>query len=172
MSTRTPLWPFTERVIGCLLARPQSPGGPLPGPGGLPAYARLARSWAALEPLPPRLQLLVAQLAAARSGCGYCAQHNLHLALQAGLSLVVMDTVDDYAGAPHFSEAERAALALADAVTRFTDVEGGFPVEILVRARCHFGEGQIVALVATVTAEHFFDPATGRLGHDAVALAP
>jgi len=45
-------------------------------------------------------------------------------------------------------------------------------VEILVRARCHFSEWEIVALLATVATEHFFDPATGRLGRDAHAPAP
>jgi alkylhydroperoxidase family enzyme len=68
----------------------------------------------------------------------------------------------------HFSEAERAALALAEAVTGFVESEGGLAMEVLARARCHFPEGQIVALVAAAAAEHFFDPATGRLGRDAL----
>jgi len=140
----------------------------LPGPLGLPAYARLARTWAPIEPLAPRLQLLVAQLAAVRSGCEYCVQHNRHVAFKSGLAPEVIDGMAQYASAGHFSEAERAALALADAVTGFAETEGGFPMEILVRARCHFDEGQIVALVATVAAEHFFDPETGHLGRDAL----
>ncbi|MGH7613149.1 MAG: carboxymuconolactone decarboxylase family protein [Gemmatimonadales bacterium] len=145
---------------------------PLPGPRDLAAYARFASTWAPLEPLSPRLRLLVGQLAAVRSGCGYCAEHNRHLALKAGLTLSELDAVADHARASHFSEAERAALALADAVTGFTDATGGFAAEILVRARCHFGEAEIVSLVATVAAEHFFDPATVRLGRDALASAP
>jgi alkylhydroperoxidase family enzyme len=132
----------------------------------------LASAWAPLEPLPARLRLLVAQLAAVRSGCGYCAEHNRHLALKARLTLGDLDAVADHARGSRFSEPERAALALADAVTRFADADGGFPAEILIRARSHFGEGEIVALVATVAAEHFFDPATGHLGRDALAPAP
>jgi AhpD family alkylhydroperoxidase len=127
---------------------------------------------APLELLSPRLRLLVSQLAAVRSGCGYCAEHNRHLALKMGLTAGELDAVIDHARASHFSEVERAALALADAVTRFADAEGGFPSEILVRARSHYREGEIVALVATVAAEHFFDPASGRLGRDALAPAP
>jgi len=165
-------WPWPDRVTGWLGARQRTASAPLPGPRDLPAYARFAGTWAPLEPLPPRLRLLVAQLAAMRSGLGYCAEHNRHLALKSGLTLREVDAVVHYARASHFSEAERAALALADAVTRFADAEGGFPAEILVRARCHFGEAEIVALVATVAAEHFFDPATGRLGRDALAPTP
>lgn len=142
----------------------------LPGPRDLPAYARFASMRAPLETLSPRL--LVSQLAAVRSGCRYCAEHNRHLALKMSLSADELDAVTDHARAAHFSEAERAALALADAVTRFVDAEGGFPSEILVRARCHYREGEIVALVAMVAAEHFFDAASGRLGRDALAPVP
>jgi alkylhydroperoxidase family enzyme len=111
---------------------------------------------------------LVTQLAAVRSKCGFCVQHARHTALKAGLRPEVIDGVARHASASHFSDAERAALALADAVTAFSENEGGFPMEILVRARCQFAEGQIVALVAAVAAEHFFDPETGHLGRDAL----
>jgi alkylhydroperoxidase family enzyme len=167
MSSRTPLWPLPDRVAAWLSTPRIARSTPLPGPLGLPAYARLARTWAPIAPLPPRLQLLVTQLAAARSGCAYCLQHNRHVALKGGLAPEAIDGVAQYASAVHFSDAERAALALADAVTGFVETEGGFPMEILVRARCHFDEGQIVALVAAAAAEHFFDPETGRLGRDA-----
>lgn len=164
------LWPLPDRVAAWMGA-PRKPSlARLPGPLGLPAYARLARTWAPIEPLEPRLQLLVAELAAVRSGCDYCVQHTRHTALKAGVPMDAIDAVAQYASASHFSESERAALALADAVTGFREAEGGFPMEILVRARCHFDEGQIVALVAGVVAEHFFDPATGRLGRDSLSI--
>jgi len=164
------LWPFPDRVAGWVGALRKPAEARLPGPLGLPAYARLARTWAPIAPLERRLQVLVAQLAAVRSGCEYCVQHNRHVALQTGLGPETVDDVAGYASAGQFSESERAALALADAVTGFRETEGGFPLDILVRARCHFDEGQIVALVAAVAAEHFFDPATGRLGRDSLPV--
>jgi alkylhydroperoxidase family enzyme len=121
------------------------------------------------DTLPTRLRLLAAQIAALRSGCAYCVHYNRHLALRAGISAAVMDAVGDYAVASEFSEAERAALSLADALTGFAEAEGGFATEILVRARCHLPEDQIMGLVAAVATEHFFDPVTGRLGRDARA---
>ena len=162
------LWPFPDRVTAWLGASRKPSETRLPGPLGLPAYARLAHTWAPIAPLEPRLRLLVAQLAAVRSGCDYCVQHNRHTALKAGVPVDTIDDVAQYASASHFSESEHAALALADAVTRFRQTEGGLPMEILVRARCHFNEAQIVALVAAVAAEHFFDPATGGLGRDSL----
>lgn len=164
------LWPFPDRIAGWVGAPRRPADTRVPGPLGLPAYARLARSWAPIAPLEPRLQLLVAQLAAVRSGCEYCVHHTRHTALKAGIPAEASDEVARYASASHYSEPERAALALADAVTGFRESDGGFPMEILVRARCHFDEGQIVALVAGVTAEHFFDPATGRLGRDSLPV--
>lgn len=166
------LWAFPDRLAAWVGApRPATPKR-LPGPLGLPGYARLASTWAPIAPLDPRLRLLVTQLAAERSGCEYCAQHNRHVAMKAGVARQVLDDVVRHGSAPpgHYSDAERAALELADAVTSFEENKGGLPMETLVRARCHFDEGQIVALVAAVSAEHFFDPATGRLGRDSLAL--
>lgn len=171
MTTPAPWWPLTDRAAAWLAIPRRQKVPLLPGPLGLPAYARLARSWTPIEPLPSRLQLLVTQLSALRSGCAFCIQHARHAALKAGLPAAVIDGVAQYQSAGHFSEAERAALALAEAVTRFAESEGGLAMETLVCARCHFPEGQIIALVAAAAAEHFFDPATGRLGRDSIAVA-
>jgi alkylhydroperoxidase family enzyme len=146
--------------------------GPLPGPRGLPAYARVRWSRPSADALPTRLRLLVAELAALRSGCAYCAYYNRHLALRAGLPTEVIEAVTRYGVAPQFSEAERAALALADALTGFAEAAGGFAPEILARARGHLEEDQIVSLVVTVATEHFFDPVTGRLGRDILPPTP
>ncbi len=144
---------------------------PLPGPLGLPAYVRLAQTWRSIAPLEPRLQLLVTQLAAERSGCAYCIAHGRHLGRKLGVASEAIEAVAGYAGDGRYSEAERAALALADAVTRFAESEGGFPIEILVQARRHYDELQIVRLVAAASVEHFFDPATGRLGRDSLPVS-
>jgi alkylhydroperoxidase family enzyme len=157
------LWAFLDRAAGAIgSVRAASPA--LPGPLGLAAYARMRRSGA---DLPPRTRLLVGQLAAERSGCGWCAQRNRHLALQAGVSAVDADGVTRYVTQSGYSEPERAALALADAITQFCEADNGFPPEVLCQARRLFGEPEIMALVGVVTAEHFFDARTGRMGRDA-----
>jgi alkylhydroperoxidase family enzyme len=111
----------------------------------------------------------VGQLAAERSGCGWCAQRNRHLALQAGVSAADLDGVIRIAEAPGYSDPERAALALAEAITCFSEAASGFPGSVLCEARRHFAEPEIMAIVGTATAEHFFDARTGRMGRDAVA---
>jgi len=159
------LWTFLDRAAGAIGAV-HTAAPALPGPLGLVAYARLRRSGA---DLPPRLRLLVGQLAAERSGCGWCAQRNRHLALQAGVSAADLDGVIRIAEAPGYSDPERAALALAEAITCFSEAASGFPGSVLCEARRHFAEPEIMAIVGTVTAEHFFDARTGRMGRDAVA---
>lgn len=169
MSARSRPWPFPDRVLGWLGAEARRHDEPLPSPRGLPAYARALWPRPSPDVLGPRLRLLVTQLAAVRSGCDYCAQHSRHLGLRGGVPPDTLDAVADYARSQRFSERERAALALTDALTGFVAAEGGFDVEILVRARCHLPEDQIMALVALVATEHFYDPVTGALGRDALA---
>lgn len=157
-------WPFLDRAAGALGAVRRVRLPALPGPLGLAAYARLTRSG---QDLPPRLRLLVGQLAAERSGCPYCAHRNRHLALQAGVSAADLDGVSRFTVAPGYSEPERAALGLALAITNFSEAESGFPAEVLAQARRHFDEVDIMALVQATTAEHFFHARTGLMGRDA-----
>ena len=65
-----------------------------------------------------------------------------------------------------FSNRERAALRFTDAVTRYSEADGGMPLEPLMRARQHLSEPEIVAVTAMVAAQHFFNPITGALGAD------
>ncbi len=157
-------WPFPDRVAGATGTIPAR-STPLPGPLDLVAYARLRRTG---EDIPQRLRLLVGQLAAERSGCGWCAQRNRHLALQAGVSAADLDNVTCFETTPGYSAPERAALALAEAITQYREAEGGFPSEVLCQARRQFDEAEVMAIVGTVTAEHFFDARTGRMGRDAM----
>lgn len=158
---------FLDRAAGAIGAfRTATPA--LPGPLGLVAYARLRFTGGEL---PQRLRLLVSQLAALRSGCHWCADRNRHLALQAGISLSDIDNVTQFPSAAGYSEPERAALALADAVTQFREDEQGFAAEILTRARRQLSEAEIMALVGMVTVGHFFDSRTGRMGRDTLGEA-
>ena len=141
----------------------------VPGPRGMPAYAQLGQLRTTLDPLPLRLRHLTAQLAALRSGCAHCQHENRHYALRAGVPAAAIDAVCDYRSGLVFSEPERAALALTDAVTGFVESEGGFPEHVLAQAREYFAETQIMALVAEVAREHFFDATTGGLGRDTVS---
>jgi len=71
----------------------------------------------------------------------------------AGLSeekLLALDA-DNYTTSPHFSEAERVALAYADAITRSDrDVDDA----LFARLREHFEDDAIVEMTATIAWEN------------------
>ena len=138
-----------------------------PGPGVLPSYARMGRYVAGSVTLEPRLRLLVQQLAAELAGCRWCVEHGRHLWRKAFLSLEELQALRRYAVSSVFSDKERAALALTEAVSQYADRAGGLPEDVLAEARHHFSEPEVAALTLAASSEHFFNPATGALGADA-----
>src|SRR5574341_1325454 len=142
-------------------------GARVPGPHALAAYAALARGGLTEWSLPAQLALLVRQLAALRSGCQYCIHRGRHQAMQAGLGPGLLDALASYATSPRFTEPERAALALAQAVTCFQEARGGVPVQVLAEARRYFTESEVAAIVALTAEEHFFDVRRVALVRDA-----
>jgi alkylhydroperoxidase family enzyme len=144
-------------------------------PGGvrvLPAYAALARYQHDSTDLDPRLRLLVTQLAAERSRCRWCIERGRHLWREAQLPVDALRALLRYETSALFSSRERAALRFTDAVTRYSDANGGMPLEPLMWARQHLSEPEIAAVTAVVAAQHFFNPITGALGADVAGAAP
>jgi alkylhydroperoxidase family enzyme len=72
--------------------------------------------------------------------------------LREGASEDKLREVTSFASSPHYSAAERAALAYAEAMTitgqKVTD-------ELFAEARRHFSEAQIVELTAAIALENF-----------------
>src|ERR1041384_1220189 len=95
------------------------------GPRVLPAYAALARYPTNSPDLDPRLHLLVTQLAAVRSRCRWCIERGRHLWREAQLPLDALHALARYETSALFPNRERAALRFADAVTRYSEADGG-----------------------------------------------
>lgn len=132
----------------------------------LPAYAALAHRRAPHD-LERQLELLVAQLAAERSRCRWCIERGRHLWRDARLPAAALHQLLQYETSGHFSSRERAALRLADAVTRYSDTHREVAGPELAFARQHLSEPEIAAVTAVVAGTHFYDPTTGGLGADA-----
>lgn len=78
----------------------------------------LALSAAVLGPnaaLAPDLRQMIAHVASSASGCNYCQAHTAHGAHERGVADEKIAALWSYQTDPQFSEAERAALALAQA---------------------------------------------------------
>ncbi|MGG2461373.1 carboxymuconolactone decarboxylase family protein [Streptomyces sp. RGM 3693] len=102
------------------------------------------------SPLPAATQQLVALRASQINGCGFCVDMHTKDATAAGETSVRLNLVAAWREATVFTEAERAALELAEEGTRISDGAGGVTDEVWARAAEHYDEEQLVALVSLI----------------------
>ncbi|HET6706418.1 carboxymuconolactone decarboxylase family protein [Amycolatopsis sp.] len=118
--------------------------------------SRLAKRFANLgqvidrSPLPKVTRELVSLRASQINGCGWCLDMHAKEAAAAGESAVRLALVAAWREATVFTEAERAALALAEEGTRLADAADGVSDETWARVREHYDDEQVAALVALV----------------------
>ncbi len=84
------------------------------------------------------------------NGCGYCTDMHTKDAVEAGETHQRLHLVAAWREATVFTEAERAALELAEQGTRIADAAGGVPDEVWENAAKHYDEEQLGALVAII----------------------
>lgn len=100
------------------------------------------------EALPPELVQLVAFSVSVASGCRYCQAHTSHNAHRFGASQEKLDAVLDFARADVFSDAERAAIALALAAG---EVPNSTTPDHFAALQPHFTSRQQTQLVAVIS---------------------
>lgn len=100
--------------------------------------------------LPTSTQELVKLRASQINGCGMCTDMHTKDALAAGEDQTRLFLVAAWREATVFTEAERAALALAEEGTRIADVAGGVSEETWQAVRKHYDDDQIAALIAVI----------------------
>ena len=97
--------------------------------------------------LPQRTLELVHLRASQINGCSVCLDmHGRELKRQ-GESDVRLLTVSAWRDAPYFNEAERAALALTEAVTRLSDHPEAVSDEVWEAASKHYNESELAQLL-------------------------
>ena len=102
------------------------------------------------SPLPKPTQELVSLRASQINGCGWCADMHTKEAAAAGETAARLHLVATWREATVFTEAEQAALALAEEGTRLADAHHGVSDETWAQVRKHYDDDQIAALVALV----------------------
>jgi AhpD family alkylhydroperoxidase len=100
--------------------------------------------------LPAATQELVKIRASQINGCGFCTDMHTKDAAAAGETAQRLHLVAAWREAKVFSDAERAALELAEQGTRIADAAGGVPDEVWANAAKHYDEDQLAALVALI----------------------
>ncbi|MFD4768796.1 carboxymuconolactone decarboxylase family protein [Streptomyces niveus] len=101
--------------------------------------------------LPAETQELVALRVSQINGCAVCVDMHAKEAAAAGESAVRMNMVAVWREATVFTDAERAALALAEQGTRIADGADGVSDEVWANATKHFDEEQLTSLVISVS---------------------
>ncbi|MFG3250130.1 carboxymuconolactone decarboxylase family protein [Streptomyces sp. NPDC048187] len=100
--------------------------------------------------LPTATQELVKIRASQINGCGFCTDMHTKDAAAAGETQLRLNLVAAWREAKVFTEAERAALELAEEGTRLADAAGGVTDEVWANAAKHYDEEQLVALVSLI----------------------
>jgi AhpD family alkylhydroperoxidase len=100
--------------------------------------------------LPKATQELVNLRASQINGCGYCADYHTKEAAAAGETSVRLNLVATWRESTVYTEAERAALALAEEGTRLADAHQGVSDETWAQVREHYDDDQVAALVSLV----------------------
>ncbi|MET7295722.1 carboxymuconolactone decarboxylase family protein [Streptomyces griseoloalbus] len=100
--------------------------------------------------LPRFTQELVSLRASQINGCGHCIDMHVKEATAAGESAVRLHLVAAWRESTVFTEAEQAALALAEEGTRLADAHPGVSDETWAQVRKHYDDDQIAALVGLV----------------------
>jgi AhpD family alkylhydroperoxidase len=100
--------------------------------------------------LPHATQELVKIRASQINGCGFCTDMHTKDAAHAGETSVRLNLVAAWREAKVFTDAERAALELAEQGTRIADAAGGVTDEAWANAAKHYDEDQLAALVALI----------------------
>lgn len=84
------------------------------------------------------------------NGCGVCAVQHHRIAKQRGETDERLWAISGWRDAPYFDDAERAALALAEEMTRLAD-RAAVSDEVWDAVSAHFDEAQLAALVMTIS---------------------
>ena len=117
----------------------------------------LALSAAVLGPdaaLAPDLRQMIAHVASTAAGCNYCQAHTAHVAHERGVADEKIAALWSYETDPQFSEAERAALALAQAGASHPNGARQAHFDALQK---HYSDAEICEIVAVIATFGFLN---------------
>jgi AhpD family alkylhydroperoxidase len=91
------------------------------------------------------------------NGCSPCVDSGVKSARKAGETEERLATVVAWREAPYFSDAERAALALAEAATRLADRPDPVPDQVWDDAADHYDEKGLAAIILMIGVTNLFN---------------
>jgi len=101
----------------------------------------------------PKKTLELVHLRASQiNGCSVCVDMHPRLSKHVGETDERLFAVAAWRDAPYFTDAERAALALTEALTRLSERPEGVPDEIWEEAKRHYDEHALAGLTLAIAA--------------------
>src|ERR1700747_2483716 len=91
------------------------------------------------------------------NGCSVCVDMHARQLKSAGESDQKLFAVAAWRDAPYFSDAERAALALAEAATRLSDRPDPVPDDVWKEATRHYDEKALCSLILWIALTNVFN---------------
>ena len=113
------------------------------------------------SPLDPALRSLVQVRVSQLNGCSFCTDINSASGLKRGAPAEQLAALAAFRDSPLFSEAERAALEHAEAMTDSSRRVGAAPLE---RLRKHFDDDAIIELTALIAFQNMSSKFNAALG--------
>ncbi len=120
-------------------------------PGAMDALLALSKS-ATKAGIPHRTLDLVHLRASQINGCGVCVDMHAKDLKRAGEADERIFSVAAWREAPYYTDEERAALALAECVTRLADRPDAVPDDVWNEAAANYDEAALAALVVDIAA--------------------
>ncbi|MDI3422595.1 carboxymuconolactone decarboxylase family protein [Streptomyces luteolus] len=131
-----------------------NPAGFLPDAmKGIGLLMKATREGGVPQPTLELVHLRVSQI----NGCSACVDAASRSAREAGETDERLATVAAWRDTPFFTDAERAALALAEAATRLADRSDAVPDDLWAEAARHYDEKQLAALVLQTGVANLFN---------------
>ncbi|WP_217141377.1 carboxymuconolactone decarboxylase family protein [Streptomyces sp. AC627_RSS907] len=90
------------------------------------------------------------------NGDSFCVSGDAQRAKEAGLSEQKLLAVGAWRDTPFFTDAERVALALAEAGTRLADRSDPLPDELWQEATKHYSEKELASILLTIAVTNLF----------------
>jgi AhpD family alkylhydroperoxidase len=125
-------------------------------PDAMPAIQTLLKA-TSRGGVPPATLELVHLRVSQINGCSACVDSGAKSARKAGETDERLATVAAWREAPYFTDAERAALALAETATRLADRPDPVPDDIWDDAADHYDEKQLAAIVLMIGVTNLFN---------------
>jgi AhpD family alkylhydroperoxidase len=91
------------------------------------------------------------------NGCSFCVDSGARSAKKAGETDERLFAVAAWRESPYFTDAERAALALTEAVTRLADQSDAVPDAIWEEAAHHYDEKELAAVILMIATTNLFN---------------